>query len=275
MRHRPLPSAALDPTTPTIARVYDASLGGKDNFDVDRQVWERIRAAAPRQGDVSRMNRRWLVRVVRYLADGVGIDQFLDLGSGLPTAENTHQVAQYHNPEARVVYVDIDPICSAHGKALLEENEHTHFVQADMARPAELLQNPEVAGRLDFTRPIVLMQCGTLHHVPDGGDPAGLMRQYIDALPAGSHVAITHFWDPADEDPELSRKAREMEHTFTRLGLGSGYYRTREKIAELFGGLELVPPGLTELEEWWPNGPLTRRLSPEEHLILGGVGRKT
>jgi hypothetical protein len=274
MREGPLRSASLDPTIPTIARVYDASLGGKDNFDVDRQVWERIRAAAPHQGDVSKMNRRWLVRVVRYLADEVGIDQFLDLGSGLPTAENTHQVAQYHNPEARVVYVDVDPICSAHGRAMLEENDHTHFVEADMARPAELLQSPDVACRLDFGRPMVLMQCGTLHHIPDEGDPAGMMRQYIDALPSGSYVAITHFWDPADENPELSRKAREMEHTFTKLGLGSGYYRTRAAIAELFGDLELISPGLTELEEWWPSGPRVRRLSPEEHLILGGVGRK-
>ena len=269
-----LPPGLLDPSKPTIARVYDASLGGKDNFDVDRQVWERIRAAAPHQGDVSRMNRRWLVRVVRYLADEVGIEQFLDLGSGLPTAENTHQVAQAHNPEIRVVYVDIDPICSAHGRALLEENEATTFIEADMARPAELLSNPDVTRRIDFRQPIALMQCGTLHHFPDEADPVGTMRRYIDALPSGSYVAITHFWDPADEDPKLSAKARELEHTFTKLGLGSGYYRRREQIAELFGDLELLPPGLTELEEWWPTGPRVRKLWPEQHLILGGVGRK-
>jgi hypothetical protein len=274
MRESPQRSTAVDSSVPTIARVYDASLGGKDNFEVDRQVWARIKEAAPHQGEVSRMNRRWLVRVVRYLADEAGIDQFLDLGSGLPTAENTHQVAQFHNPETRVVYVDIDPICNAHGRALLEENELTHFVEGDLSRPAELLANPAVADRIDFDRPLVLMQCGTLHHMPDEVDPAGIMRQYIDALPSGSYVALTHFWDPGAESPELSEKARELEHTFIKLGLGSGYYRSREQIAGLFGDLELIPPGVAELEDWWPGGPRLRQLWPEEHLILGGVGRK-
>lgn len=268
-----LPSL-LDTTKPTIARVYDASLGGKDNFDADRRVWERIRGAAPHQGDVSQMNRRWLVRVVGYLADEVGINQFLDLGSGLPTAENTHQVAQRHNPEVQVVYVDIDPICSAHGRAMLEENDFTTFVEADMTRTADLLKHPDLVRRIDFDQPVALMQCGTLHHVPDEGDPAGMMREYIDALPSGSYVAITHFWDPAEEDVELSKKARELEHTFTKLGLGSGYYRTREQIATLFGDLEMIEPGLVGLEDWWPTGPRVRRLWPEQRLILGGVGRK-
>lgn len=274
MREAPLQLASLDPTRPTIARAYDASLGGKDHYEVDRQVWERIKAVAPHQGEVSQMNRRWLVRAVRYLADVAGIDQFLDLGSGLPTVENTHQVAQYHKSETRVVYVDIDPVCCVHGRALLEENDFTHFVEADMTRPAELLGNPAITSRIDFDRPLVLMQCGTLHHVPDADDPAGIMRQYIDALPSGSYVALTHFWDPGEEHPELSAKAHELEHAFTQLGLGSGYYRRREKIAELFGDLEMVPPGLVELNDWWPGGPATRPRWPEEHLVLGGVGCK-
>ncbi|GEL20771.1 SAM-dependent methyltransferase [Pseudonocardia asaccharolytica] len=267
-----LPSTAIDPTKPSIARVYDASLGGKDNYEVDRQVWEQIKAAAPNQGAVSQMNRRWLVRVVRYLAEEVGIDQFLDLGSGLPTVENTHQVAQYHNPEARVVYVDIDPICNAHGRALLEENEYTHFVEADFTQPATVLEAPDVTRWLDFDRPMVLMQCGTLHHVPDEDDPAGLMRPYLDALPAGSFVAITHFWDPGEENAELHAFARNLEAGL--MHLGSGWFRHRSEIAAMFGDLEMLPPGLTELEEWWPAGPPARELHPEQHLILGGVGRK-
>ena len=140
------------------------------------------------------MNRRWLVRVVGYLADEVGINQFLDLGSGLPTTENTHQVAQRHNPEVQVVYVDIDPICSAHGRAMLEENDFTTFVEADMTRTADLLKHPDVVRRIDLDQPVALMQCGTLHHVPDESDPAGMMREYIDALPSGSYIAMTHFW---------------------------------------------------------------------------------
>lgn len=274
MGEAPGQSVWLDPATPSIARVYDASLGGKDHYEVDRQAYDRIREVAPHQGEVSQLNRRWLVRAVRFLAEKVGVDQFLDLGSGLPTAQNTHQVAQLHNPETHVVYVDIDPICSAHGRALLEENEYTHFIEADLTKPSQLLENPDVTRYLDFDRPIVLMQCGTLHHVPDEGDPWGIMRQYIDALPSGSYVALTHFWDPAEENPALSAKARECEHAFTRLGLGSGYYRPRDKIAEMFGDLEMVPPGLVELHEWWPGGPLLRPPWPEEHLILGGVGRK-
>ncbi|MEU5846346.1 SAM-dependent methyltransferase [Saccharopolyspora shandongensis] len=268
------PPALLDTTKATIARVYDASLGGKDNYEVDRQVWRRIQEAAPHQGEVSKMNRHWLVRVVRYLADEVGIDQFLDLGSGLPTVQNTHQVAQHNNREARVVYVDNDPVCSAHGRALLEENAYTHFVMADLTRPAELLGTPQIMRRLDLEQPLVLMQCGTLHHVSDDEDPAGIMRQYIDALASGSYVALTHFWDPCEEDAELHEQARSLEHSLTKLGLGTGWWRRREQIQELFGDLEMVSPGLVELDSWWPSGPLMRERYPEEHLILGGVGRK-
>ncbi|WP_019814482.1 SAM-dependent methyltransferase [Saccharomonospora saliphila] len=268
------PSARLDTNKPSIARVYDASLGGKDHYAVDREVFEQIRAVAPYQGDVSRMNRHFLVRVVRYLAGRVGVDQFLDLGSGLPTVQNTHEVAQHSNPGARVVYVDNDPICNAHGRALLEENERTHFVEADLTEPADLLANPEITAHLDLSRPLVLMQIGTLHHVADERDPAALMRAYVDALPSGSYVALTHFWDPEDEDPELHRRARALEHQVREAGMGTGWWRGRDAIASYFGGLDMVPPGLVELDDWWPDGPRMREAWPEEHLMLGGVAHK-
>jgi hypothetical protein len=269
---RAIPS--LDPTKASIARFYDASLDGKDNFQADRAAFREILKVAPHQGEVSRMNRYWLERVVSYLANRVGIDQFLDLGSGLPTVENTHDVAQRRNPETRVVYVDGDPTCCAHGRAMLATNDHTLFVEADLTKPAELLDNPEISSQLDFDRPIALMLVSTLHHVPDENDPAGIMTEYIDALPSNSYVAITHFWDPGEENPELSATARDLEHAFTQLALGSGYYRSRKRIAELFGSLEMIAPGLVELDAWWPGGPPLRELWPEEHLILGGVGRK-
>ncbi|EIF00544.1 SAM-dependent methyltransferase [Saccharomonospora glauca] len=268
------PSAKLDPTKPTVARVYDASLGGKDNYEVDRQVFEQVKQVAPHQGDVSWMNRRFLVRVVRYLTELAGMDQFLDLGSGLPTVQNTHEVAQFSNPEAKVVYVDIDPICNAHGRALLEENEYTRFVEADLTKPKDVLSHPEITRHLELDRPFVLMQIGTLHHVSDEQDPVGIMRTYVDALPTGSYLAITHFWDPADEDPELSRKARELENKVREAGLGSGYWRKREQIEDMFAGLELLSPGLVRLDDWWPAGPRTREPWPEEHLMLGGVAVK-
>jgi len=263
----------IDPTRASIARVYDATLGGKDNYAIDREVVRKVAEVAPRQSDVARMNRRWLIRVVRYLAGDAGIDQFLDIGAGLPTLENTHEVAQQRNPDARVVYVDNDPVCNVHGRALLEENSETHFVSADLTEPDTLLMHPGVARHLDLTRPIALILCGILHHVDDGLDPVGIMRKYIDALPSGSYVAITHFWDPADGS-EAHEMARELEHRFTALGLGSGWYRTREQIAPLFSDLELVEPGLVELDDWWPSGPQSRARLTEERLLLGGLAHK-
>ncbi|MGW9309690.1 SAM-dependent methyltransferase [Saccharomonospora azurea] len=268
------PSAQLDPTKPTVARIYDASLGGKDNYEVDRQIFELIKQVAPHQGDVSWMNRRFLVRAVRYLTELVGMDQFLDLGSGLPTVQNTHEVAQFSNPEAKVVYVDNDPICNAHGRALLEENEYTRFVEADLTKPADVLAHPEITGHLELDRPLVLMQIGTLHHVADDEDPVGVMRHYVDALPSGSYVVLTHFWDPADENPEWSKQAHDLEAKLRGANVGTGFWRTREQIEEFFGGAELLEPGLVQLDDWWPAGPRRREPWPEEHLMLGGVAVK-
>ncbi|MGY1946287.1 SAM-dependent methyltransferase [Nocardia asiatica] len=213
----------VDTTRASIARVYDATLGGKDNYEVDRFVRDKVAEVAPRQSDVARMNRRWLHRVVRYLAGAAGIEQFLDIGAGLPTVGNTHEIAQQQNPTARVVYVDNDPVCNIHGRVLLERNEFTHFVPADLTAPETLLAHSEVTQHLDLTRPLALILCGILHHVDDDLDPAGIMRRYIDALPAGSYVAITHFYDPADGG-EAHEMAIELQRRFTEMGLGSGWY---------------------------------------------------
>lgn len=264
----------VDPTRASIARVYDATLGGKDNYAVDREVVKLIEEIAPGQSDVARMNRRWLVRVVRYLAGpDVGIDQFLDIGSGLPTQENTHEVAQQRNPEATVVYVDNDPVCSAYGRALLEANDRTHFVAADLTEPDTLLAHPDITRYIDLERPLALILCGILHHVDDELDPVGIMRKYVDALPSGSYLAITSFWNPADGS-DASRMAKELERRFTTAGLGSGWYRTREEIAAFFCDLPLVEPGLVELDDWWPSGPPMRPRPTEERLLLGGLARK-
>ncbi|WP_280467917.1 SAM-dependent methyltransferase [Nocardia cyriacigeorgica] len=263
----------LDTTRASIARVYDFSLGGKDNYDVDRAAFEMILRIAPRQRDVSRMNRRWLHRVVRYLAGEVGIDQFLDIGAGLPTVGNTHEVVQSTNPEAVVVYVDNDPVCNAHGRVLLEQNEYTHFVAADLLEPDTLLANDEIIRYLDRARPIGLIMCGILHHVDDALDPAAIMRQYIDALPVGSYVGLTHFWNPNDGS-QLADLAIRVERQFVERGLGSGWYRTTDQIAAYFGDLEMVEPGMVELDDWWPMGPQVRERHPEERLMLGGLARR-
>ncbi len=262
----------IDTTKASIARVYDASLDGKNNYEVDREALNQILRVAPHGKLLSKAYRSWLVRATRYLAK-IGVDQFLDCGSGLPTMENTHQVAQRYNPEAIVIYVDIDPLVSTHGRVLLVENDRTHFVQADLTRPRELLAHPTVTRHLDFNRPIALYQCGTLHHVEDEVQPAKIMAEYIDALPSGSFAALTHLLDPEDGG-EGSELAHQMETSFRTSSMGTGRFRTRAEIEAMLAGLELLEPGLVELGQWWPEGPALTPPFLEERLSLGAVGRK-
>jgi hypothetical protein len=263
----------LDTSKPSIARAYDAFLNGKDNFEVDREVVRQVTQVLPEARQIAVENRQWLIRVVRFLTRELGIDQFLDVGSGLPSAENTHEVAQRVIPDATVVYVDNDPACQAFGRALLEGNGFTHFVDGDLTRPRELLAHPGVTKSLDFDRPLALLQCATLHHVPEEQRPYEIMSTYIDALPSGSYLLLTHFWDPADNGP-LTATVRGIEQRLCDAGLGSGFWRPREEIEAFFEGLELVEPGLVPLHEWWPDGPRLRELTLADQLILGGVGRK-
>lgn len=263
----------LDSTQVSVARVYDAALGGKDNYEVDRRVLDAILEVAPRMTDLARMNRSWLERVVRYLAGMADIDQFLDIGAGLPTSYNTHEIAQGENRAARVVYVDNDPMCEAHGRALLEANEKTLFVPGDLTAPGTLLDHPTVARHLDTTRPIAVILGAVLHHIDDEQDPAGIVRRYIEALPPGSAVAITHFRDP-DDGAEAHRLAQEVQRRYLEKGVGTGWFRTDEQIASFFGDLELMEPGLVELGDWWPWGPTVCPPATEHRLMLGGVGYK-
>ena len=265
----PVPSG-VNTEVPSIARVYDASLGGKDNFEVDRRLFARITDVAPEAPQLSRANRRWLGRVVGHLASTAGIDQFLDLGAGLPTAENTHEIAQRHRPDAAVVYVDNDPAVAAYGRAILASNGRTRLATADFLRPSEVRDTAAEAG-LDLHRPLALLQVGTLHHVGDEEDPWAVMRSYVDALPSGSHVALTHWWNPADGGAaeglavDIERRVRD---------LSPGRFRTTERIARFFDGLELLEPGLVELDHWRPAGPIAEDRSVVERLMIGGVGRK-
>ena len=184
-----LPSVRIDESKPSVARAYDAFLDGKDNFEVDRHLVEKFLEVLPDAKAMARKNRRWLIRAVRWLADTAGIDQFLDCGSGLPTQENTHDVVQRVNPDARVVYVDIDPICAVHGRALLEDNDRTYFAHADLTEVESLFEHPSVTRYLDLTRPVALIHCSTIHHVSDEQQPYDIMQRYIERLPS---VAIRH-----------------------------------------------------------------------------------
>ncbi len=262
----------VDPTRASIARVYDAFLLGKDNYEIDREVLHKVQKAAPEAQDLAFENRGFLIRACRFLASQTGITQFLDCGSGLPTAENTHQVVQRINPEINVVYVDNDPVVLAHGRALLEENENTHFVAEDIFEPQRILEHEVVRQHIDFSQPVAFLQLGTLHHYNGPHErPAEIMKEYVAALPSGSFVAISHFFDPEDED---SATARRMEDFFLHSPMGSGTFRTQKEIEDLFPGLEMVPPGVVRCADWWPDGPRLKDLNVAQRTIAGGIGRK-
>jgi hypothetical protein len=265
------------PARASIARVYDAALGGTDNFPIDRQVLEQVREVAPEVNDLAWSNRRFLGRAVRFLADQGGIRQFLDCGSGLPTAENTHQLARRVDPATRVVYVDNDPAVIVQSEALLADDQLCRVVDADIFEPAQVLENDAVRGLVDFTQPLALLQVGTLHHYVED-DGVELMRQYVDALPVGSFVVVAHFFDP--ETDELSPLARRMEQVFLHSPMRSGVFRTRDQITDFLPDLEIVPPGpdrpgdLELCDLWWPDGPRLRPLNHVEKCIAAAVGRK-
>ncbi|WP_112246623.1 SAM-dependent methyltransferase [Kribbella monticola] len=268
------PSSApvgVDTTRASIARVYDAFLGGKDNFEIDREVLRQVATVAPQVTDLAWSNRNFLIRACRFLAGQAGIKQYLDCGSGLPTAENTHQVVQRLQPDAKVLYIDNDPVVLAHGRALLEENENTLFVSADIFEPEQVLGLPEVREFLDFSQPIALIQNGTMHHYL-GDDGPQLIQKYIDALAPGSYVVISHFLDP--QTPEHAKTARALEERFTHSPMGSGLFRPYDAIQAMFNDLEMVDPGLVLCDEWWPDGPRVTPLSQIEECIAGGIGRK-
>jgi hypothetical protein len=262
----------VDPGRASIARVYDAFLNGKDNYEIDRAVLAQVQERMPTAQELAFENRGFLTRACRFLSLETDIDQFLDLGSGLPTSENVHQVVQRVNATAEVVYVDNDPVVLAHGRALLEDNDHSHFVAEDIFEPKAILSHEEVIRRIDFSRPLVLVQSGTLHHYsgPRSG-PAQIMHEYVSALPSGSYVVISHFLDPEDE---FSSTARRAEEAFLHSPMGSGTFRTRAELLELFDGLELIEPGLALCADWWPDGPRLKPLTEAQRCIAGAVARK-
>jgi SAM-dependent methyltransferase len=267
----------VDSTRPSIARVYDGFLGGKNNYAVDRDVMKKVLVAVPEAADIARGNRAFLNRACRFLSTQTTIDQFLDCGSGLPTAENTHQIVQRTNPHASVVYVDNDPVVLAHGRALLEDNEFAHMAEADIFVPDDVLRHPLVRKTLDLSKPAALLHVGTLHHLEGDGGPA-VMKQYIDALAPGSYVVFSHFYDP--QVPELTAVAKRIEDVLVRGSMGAGRFRTREQIVAMLSGLEIVKPNaitdpsLVACHEWWPDGPQLREPSLASQCIAALVARK-
>jgi hypothetical protein len=259
-------AAEIDTTVAHPARVYDYWLGGSSNFPADREAAERVLAATPGLRSRVRANRAFLVRAVRYLAAEAGIRQFLDIGTGIPAANNTHEVAQAVAPDARIVYADNDPIVLAHATSLLAGSPEgaTQYIDGDLRDASVILR--AAAGTLDFTRPAALMLVGILHLIQDSEDPYRIVASLMDALPPGSYLVISH---PASDinasQAEAQRRYNERVSTPQTL-------RTRDEVARFFEGLDLVPPGIVYVHAWRPD---PGDVPPEGGVsAYGGVARK-
>jgi hypothetical protein len=260
--------AEIDTSVAHPARVYDYWLGGKDNFPADRALGDAIMAAVPTIKVMARANRAFLGRAVRYLAGEAGIGQFLDIGTGIPTVGNTHEVAQEVAPEARVVYVDNDPIVLVHARALMTGNDAgaTAFIEADLREPHKILADPALAATLDLGRPVALMLVAVLMYFRDEEGPREMVAALVDALPSGSYLAITH--PTADFDAEaMAGAVAAAEHGGITL-----VPRSRAETEAFFTGLDLVEPGVVPVLAWRPDdGP---PVDPRSAYYYAGIGRK-
>jgi hypothetical protein len=258
----------VDPTKPSTARVYDVHLGGTHNFESDRQVAAQVVARLPELPTLLRANRAFLRRAVQYLVD-VGVRQFLDLGSGIPTVGNVHDVAQHANPDCRVVYVDIDPVAVAHSQTMLAGNPWASAVLGDLTDPGGILHNREIRDLLDLSQPIALLMVAVLHFQPDTEQCAAVVGEYTKTLAPGSFLVMSH---AASAGRALGR-ARDAAEVFSA-NVGGFYMRSQEEVAELFGGLRFVEPGLVTMSEWRPD-PGDPAPSPEMHHGYAGIARIT
>jgi hypothetical protein len=258
----------IDTSVAHSARVYNYLLGGKDHFAADRDAADQMIAALPNVLPASRMNRDFLARAVRYLVTERGIRQFLDIGTGIPSAGNTHEVAQAIAPQARVVYVDNDPVVLAHARALLTGTPEgpVAYLEADLREPEKILGT--AARTLDFSQPVALMMLMVLHMIPDADDPHGIVDRLLNALPQGSYLALSH----PPSDVLAGSVAKVQQRLNERLGPGQSMTaRSQDEVARFFRGLELVAPGVVQVHQWRPDGPV----DPDAPAsIWCAVGRK-
>ena len=258
-------SAEIDIGKPSSARVYDYFLGGAHNFEVDRQVAEQVLAMYPDARLMAQSNRAFLRRVVRFLV-GEGVRQFIDIGSGIPTVGHVHEVAQDTAPDARVVYVDIDPVAVAHSEFILAGNIQATVVQEDARSPERIYAHAEVRRLLDLRRPVAVLALAVFHFIADEDDPARIMAALTDPLVAGSYVAISHVTrDGFDEDAQDPFQGSGVDVT----------PRTRAEVEALMCGLELVDPGVVWVPRWRPTSPDDVQYDePEASGAYAAVGRK-
>jgi hypothetical protein len=262
--------AEIDTSVAHPARVYDYILGGKNNFAADQAAARAALAANPALGTAMRENRAVMRRMTAFLAGEAGIRQFLDIGTGLPTSPNLHEVAQERAPSARVVYVDNDPIVLAHARALLASSADGScaYVEADLRAPDAILADPLLLATLDLAKPVALVLVGLLHFIPDSDQPHDVVARLVAALAPGSYLAIQH--PSADFYPPGAGTAA----AYQRAGIAF-QYRTRDEFARFFTGLELVPPGIVPMAEWRAETEPGPRPAPAEASAYAAVGRKS
>jgi hypothetical protein len=257
--------SGLDTSVAHVARIYDYLLGGKDNFAADRAAADAMVQAYPEIVDAMRANRKFLARAVGYLAADQQVRQFLDIGTGIPTANNTHEVAQAVLPASRIVYVDSDPVVLVHARALLTSSREgaTAYVEADLREPETILAH--AARVLDFSRPVALMLVAVLHFIADEEHPYGIVKTLVDALPSGSFLTLSH--PAADVDgPQAAEAARRFNDRAAQLVT----LRTKAEITRFFDGLDLVEPGVVLLQDWRPDA----QQDAGQSNMWAGVGRK-
>ncbi|WP_327587450.1 SAM-dependent methyltransferase [Nonomuraea sp. NBC_00507] len=259
----------IDPSVPSSARVYDYLLGGKDNLAIDRAVAERVLAVAPDTRLVARANRVFQVEAVHHAA-ALGVRQFIDLGTGIPTSPSIHETVRKVSPACRVIYVDYDPVVRMHAEVMLADAPGIASIQADLRRPSDILDDPHVTGLIDFDQPVCVLMVGVLHFVMDAEDPAGIVAAFRERMAPGSFLIISHAM--AESDPEAIAQL-QMATAGTS---AQGRFRAHEEVLRLFDGFELIGPGLVPVHEWHVE-PADDRLplldDKPRLLIKGGVGR--
>ena len=255
----------FDTSVPSPARMWNYWIGGKDHFAADREAADKIMAAMPALPAIARSVRHFLIDIVHSLTVDYGIRQFLDIGTGLPTADNTHDVAQRAAPESRIVYADYDPVVLAHARALLTSSPEgkTDYIQADLRETDDILS--AAAETLDFSKPVAILLLAVLHFIPDSDDPYAIVRKLMDAVPSGSFLVIVHA--PSDRNPE---EMAEQTRRYNASGAEFMRPRSQEEILRFFTGLELIGPGIAPLSEWLPEG----QAGPASSEAVAGVGRK-
>jgi S-adenosyl methyltransferase len=258
----------IDPSKAHVARMYDYYLGGDNNFEADRIACMALDKIVPGTRGLAINNRKYLVRVVHTLATEYGIRQFIDIGTGLPTMDNVHQVARRAHQEARVVYVDIDPIVSVHGRALIADDDSTAFILQDVRRTDEILNHPDTRRLIDFSQPVAALYISFLHQIPDRDDPASLVAAMMSNLAPGSFVAMSHL---VTADPQLRKQLSDIMLNATEGNWGR--VRTKAEVDQFFAGLEAIPPGLVEITTWRPDDA-TAAEQTFDWIEYGGIARK-